>query len=65
MMRYLVNEDPKAEVRYTLWYAPRAKQVVRLIWLGRSPDEGRDEMAAELYFYADKVKSLPLTSSNK
>jgi hypothetical protein len=47
-LRYVENEKAVAEVSYTLWYAPRAKQIVRLVWLGRSPDERSDQMIAEL-----------------
>ena len=51
-LQYVDNETIKAEVRYSLWYAPQAKQVVRVLWLGRSPDEGAAEMMAELATYA-------------
>jgi hypothetical protein len=47
-LRYVENGKAVAEVSYTLWYAPRAKQIVRLVWLGRSPDERTDQMIAEL-----------------
>lgn len=47
-LRYVDNESVKAEVRYELWYSPRARQVVRLLWLGQSPDESNAEMIAEL-----------------
>jgi len=47
-LRYVDSEVVKAEVRYELWYAPKARQIVRLLWLGRSPDEAAAEMIAEL-----------------
>jgi len=47
-LRYVEGETVRAEVRYHLWYAPRAKQVVRLVWKGRAPDESGTEMMAEL-----------------
>ena len=50
-LRYVEDEQTRAEVRYTLWYSGHAKQVVRLVWLGRSPDEGNGEMLAELASY--------------
>ena len=51
-LQYVDKEAIKAEVRYGLWYAPQAKQVVRVLWLGRSPDEGSAEMIAELATYS-------------
>jgi hypothetical protein len=48
---YVESESVKAEVAYALWYAPRAKQVVRLRWIGRAPDESSAEMIAELAAY--------------
>ncbi len=48
---YVESESVKAEVAYALWYAPRAKQVVRLRWIGRAPDESSGEMIAELAAY--------------
>ena len=50
-LRYVDGDSVKAEVRYSLWYAPRAKQVVRLLWMGRAPDESSAEMIAELAAY--------------
>jgi len=50
-LRYVEGEAVRAEVRYHLWYAPRAKQVVRLVWKGRAPDESGSEMMAELAAY--------------
>jgi len=47
-LRYMEGENVKAEVRYSLWYAPRAKQVVRVLWEGRAPDEGQSEIIVEL-----------------
>ena len=47
-LQYVDGDSVKAEVRYALWYAPRAKQVVRVRWMGRAPDEGNGEMVAEL-----------------
>jgi hypothetical protein len=47
-LQYVDKDAVKAEVRYAIWYAPRAKQVVRVLWLGRSPDESSAEMIAEL-----------------
>lgn len=47
-LQYVDNETVKADVGYSLWYAPQARQVVRLLWLGRSPDEASGEMIAEL-----------------
>ena len=51
-LRYVDNESVKAEVRYQLWYSPKARQIVRLLWLGRSPDESSAEMIAELASFA-------------
>ena len=47
-LRYLEKEAVRAEVEYTLWYAPAARQTVRVRWVGRSPDEGSTNMTAEL-----------------
>jgi hypothetical protein len=47
-LQYVDKDAAKSEVRYAIWYAPRAKQVVRVLWLGRSPDESSAEMIAEL-----------------
>jgi hypothetical protein len=47
-LRYVDADSIKAEVAYTLWYAPRARQIVRLRWIGRAPDEANAEMIAEL-----------------
>jgi hypothetical protein len=47
-LQYVDKDAVKAEVRYAIWYAARAKQVVRMLWLGRSPDESSSEMIAEL-----------------
>lgn len=47
-LQYVDKDAVKAEVRYALWYSPRAKQVVRVLWLGRAPDESSAEMIAEL-----------------
>lgn len=47
-LRYLEKDAVRAEVEYTLWYAPQARQVVRLRWMGRGPDEGSAQMIAEL-----------------
>lgn len=50
-LTYFEAQSVKATVAYTLWYAPRAKQVVRLRWLGRAPDEANGQMIAELAAY--------------
>ena len=50
-LRYVEGEAVRAEVRYRLWYSPRVKQVVRLVWIGRAPDESGTEMIAELAAY--------------
>lgn len=50
-LRYVEGETVRAEVRYRLWYSPRVKQVVRLVWIGRAPDESGTEMIAELAGY--------------
>lgn len=47
-LRYIEQGGVRAQVRYTLWYAPAARQTVRLRWLGRAPDESSGEMIAEL-----------------
>ena len=47
-LQYVDKDSIKAEVRYAIWYAPRARQVVRVLWLGRAPDESSAEMIAEL-----------------
>ena len=47
-LQYVDKDAVKAEVRYAIWYAPKARQVVRVLWLGRSPDESSGEMIAEL-----------------
>lgn len=49
-LRYMEGETVRAEVRYGLWYAPRAMQIVRVLWEGRAPDESQAEMIAELAF---------------
>lgn len=50
-LRYVDNEIVKAEIRYELWYAPEIRQIVRVLWLGRAPDESSSEMIAELSTY--------------
>ena len=50
-LQYMERESVRAAVRYDLWYAPRARQIVRVVWLGRSPDESSAEMIAELTAY--------------
>jgi len=47
-LRYVEGDAVRAEVRYRLWYSPRVKQVVRLVWMGRAPDESGTEMMVEL-----------------
>ena len=47
-LRYVEKGSLKAEVQYSLWYAPAARQTVRMRWMGRAPDEGSGEMIAEL-----------------
>lgn len=48
VLRYVEGDSVRAEVRNTLWYAPQARQVVRILWSGRAPDEGATEILAEL-----------------
>mgnify|MGYP001180828560 FL=1 len=51
-LRYVEGEATQLEVRYTLWYSARARQVVRVLWIGHTPDESHAEMLAELASYA-------------
>ena len=48
VLHYRADAKVQAEVRNTLWYAPAARQVVRVQWSGRAPDEGNPEILAEL-----------------
>lgn len=47
-LQYVDNEVVKAEIDYSLWYSPAARQVVRVVWQGRAPDEGNTQMIVEL-----------------
>jgi hypothetical protein len=59
-LRYVEPGRTAFEIRYTLWYAPAARQVVRVLWLGRAPDDSHGEMIAELSFYGDKYQTMEL-----
>ena len=48
VLRYIADGKVQAEVRNTLWYAPAARQLVRVQWSGKAPDEGNTEILAEL-----------------
>ncbi len=48
VLKYLADGKVQAEVRNTLWYAPAARQLVRVQWSGKSPDEGHTDIVAEL-----------------
>lgn len=48
VLRYIGDGKVQAEVRNTLWYAPAARQLVRVHWSGKAPDEGYTEIVAEL-----------------
>lgn len=48
VLRYVEGRTVRAELRNTLWYAPEARQVVRVLWSGRAPDEGSEAILAEL-----------------
>jgi len=57
-LRYVEPEKTSFEIRYTLWYAPAARQVVRVLWLGVAPDETHPETIAELNYYAERVETF-------
>lgn len=48
VLRYIADGKVQAEVRNTLWYAPAARQLVRVQWSGKAPDEGNTDILAEL-----------------
>ncbi len=47
-LRYIEGGTTRASSRETLWYAPKAGQIVRVIREGRAPDEGSERIVAEL-----------------
>jgi hypothetical protein len=42
------GETVRAEVKETLWYAPQAGQIVKVLRVGRAPDESSGHITAEL-----------------
>jgi hypothetical protein len=50
-LSYIEGGKVKARARETLWYAPAAAQLVRVVRDGRTPDEGLERIVAELAEY--------------
>jgi len=47
-LTYIEGGQVRARARETLWYAPAASQVVKVVRDGRTPDEGSSRIVAEL-----------------
>lgn len=50
-LSYVEDGQVRARARETLWYAPAASQIVKIVREGRSPDEGSSRIVAELAEY--------------
>jgi hypothetical protein len=50
-LSYLEGGQVKGRAKETLWYAPSVAQVVKVVRDGRTPDEGLDQIVAELSEY--------------
>jgi hypothetical protein len=47
-LSYIEDGQVRARARETLWYAPTASQIVKVVREGRAPDEGSSRIVAEL-----------------
>ncbi len=47
-LSYVEGGQVRARARETLWYAPAASQIVKVVREGRTPDEGSSRIVAEL-----------------
>ena len=47
-LTYIEGGQVRARARETLWYAPAASQIVKVVREGRTPDEGSSRIVAEL-----------------
>jgi hypothetical protein len=47
-LSYIEGGQVRARARETLWYAPAASQIVKVVREGRTPDEGSSRIVAEL-----------------
>jgi len=47
-LTYIEGGQVRARARETLWYAPAASQIVKVVREGRAPDEGSSRIVAEL-----------------
>ena len=50
-LTYIEGGQVRARARETLWYAPAASQIVKVVREGRTPDEGSSRIVAELAEY--------------
>lgn len=50
-LSYIEGGQVRARARETLWYAPAASQIVKIVREGRTPDEGSSRIVAELAEY--------------
>lgn len=50
-LSYIEDGQVRARARETLWYAPAASQIVKVVREGRTPDEGSSRIVAELAEY--------------
>jgi hypothetical protein len=50
-LTYIEGGQVRARARETLWYAPAASQIVKVVREGRTPDEGSSRIVAELADY--------------
>jgi hypothetical protein len=50
-LSYIEGGQVRARARETLWYAPAASQIVKVVREGRTPDEGSSRIVAELAEY--------------
>jgi hypothetical protein len=50
-LSYIEGGQVRARARETLWYAPAAAQIVKVVREGRTPDEGSSRIVAELADY--------------
>jgi hypothetical protein len=50
-LSYIEDSQVRARARETIWYAPAASQIVRIVRDGRAPDEGSSRIVAELVEY--------------
>jgi hypothetical protein len=48
---YIEDGQVRGQAKETLWYAPQVAQLVKVVRVGRTPDEGLDRIVAELAEY--------------